>query len=60
MQIGKTIEIYKGYSILESFGEHRDAGFPYQIDIRPGDRFRYMGVMSVEKARREIDWLSEI
>lgn len=56
----KTIEVYKGYSILEAEGDHLAAGFKFQIDINPGSRHRFLGVKSLEAARKEIDWLSEV
>ena len=56
----KEIEVYKGFSILEADGDWLAAGYKYKIDINPGSRHRFLGVMSLEKARKEIDWMAEV
>lgn len=55
----KTIEVYKGYSILEADGDWLAAGYKYKIDIAPGSRHRFLGRKSLEEARKTIDWVSE-
>lgn len=54
----KEIEIYKGFSILEATGDWLAAGYRYQIDLGPGNRFRYFGSMTLTAARKEIDCLA--
>ena len=57
----KSIEVYKGYSIFEAEGIWADAGFSFQVDIsKVFSRHSYMGFKSLERARREIDFLSEL
>ena len=40
-------------------GDFLAAGFKFKVDINPGSRHRFMGVMTLEKARSEIDWMYE-
>ena len=48
----KTIEVYKGYSILEAEGDHLAAGFKFQIDINPGSRHRFLAATGVLRSAR--------
>lgn len=56
----KTIEVYKGFNILEAEGEHLAAGFKFQIELDPGYRHKhkFLGVHTLEKAKDTIDWLA--
>ena len=57
----KNIEVYKGYSIFEAEGQWAAAGFSFQVDIsKVFTRHDYMGFKSLERARKEIDFLSEV
>lgn len=57
----KSIEVYKGYSIFEAEGQWAAAGFSFQVDIsKVFIRHDYMGFKSLERARKEIDFLSEV
>lgn len=51
-----TIEVYKGFNILESTGDHARAGFKYQIDMNPILAGRFFGAYTLEKAKKEIDF----
>lgn len=56
----KEIEVYKGFSIFEATGDWLAAGYKVQIGLNPGNRHRFLGMKSLEAARKEIDWLSEV
>ena len=51
-------ETYKGYDIFESFGDHKAAGYKYQVALHGFLSGKYFGVQSMEHAKKEIDWLS--
>lgn len=54
----KSIEVYKGFTIFEAEGEHRAAGFKFQVEINPGHRHNFLGVKTLKEAKDTIDWVS--